>query len=252
MSLSPAEVCVVTGAGTGIGAACAGALAAAGRTAAVHFHRSAAEARAVVERIEAAGGSARAFQADLSIPSGAAALIDEVMAEFGRIDVLVNNAGSLVGRKSLLEITDEFWHEVMETNLGSVMRVTRATVPHMIAQGAGNIINIGSVAARSGGSAGVLAYAAAKSAVVGMTKALARELIPHNIRVNAVNPGVIATPLHDRFTSPERMNDLIRAIPQRRVGTPEEVGSVVAFLAGSAASYIVGETIEVNGGLWMD
>lgn len=250
--MSDSAVCLVTGGGTGIGAAACEALAASGYAAAIHFHRSAGDAAALAERLRVAGGKARTFQADLIEPGGAQRMVDAVMDAFGRIDVLVNNAGSLVGRRGLLEITDEFWQEVMETNLASVMRVTRAVVPHMMRQGSGSIINVASVAARNGGSAGVVAYAAAKAGVVGMTKALARELILHNIRVNAVNPGVIDTPLHDRFTSSERMQALIAAIPQRRAGTAAEVGAVIAFLAGSGASYLVGETIEVNGGLWMD
>jgi 3-oxoacyl-[acyl-carrier protein] reductase len=246
------RVSLVTGASSGIGAAAAEALARSGSQLAVHFNRSADQAASVVDRISRSGGCAHAFQADLSDPDQPNALVDAVLQKFGRLDVLVNNAGSLIGRRSLMDITDDFWRDVMETNLGSVMRMTRAAAAHMISRGSGAMVNVGSVAARSGGSAGVMAYAAAKAAVVGMTKALAKELIPHGIRVNAVNPGVISTPLHDRFTPAAQMNALISAIPQRRAGTPEEVASVIVFLAGDGASYITGETIEVNGGLWMD
>ena len=118
--------------------------------------------------------------------------------------------------------------------------------------GTGNIINIASVAARNGGSIGIIPYASAKAAVICMTKGLAKELIPLGIRVNAVNPGVIDTPFHERFTSPEQMRKLVANIPQSRTGRPEEIASVIAFLASDDASHIVGETIEVNGGIWMD
>ena len=132
------------------------------------------------------------------------------------------------------------------------MRVTRAAVPSMMEQKRGCIVNISSIAARNGGGIGVIAYASAKGAVLTMTKGLAKELIAHGIRVNAVNPGVIDTPFHQRFTSPQQMQAMVANIPQGRTGTSEETASVIVFLASDEAAHIVGEAIEVNGGLWMD
>lgn len=246
------HVSLVTGASTGIGAATALSLAAAGSQVAVHYHRSEAAAQRVVADIEAAGGQAFAIQADLVQPAAAKRLVDEVVARTGHIDALVNNAGSMIGRRKLLEITDEFWNEVMETNVGSVLRVTQAAAPGMIARKSGCIINIASVAGRNGGGPGVMPYASAKAAVICMTKGLAKELAGYGIRVNAVNPGVIATPFHEKFTTEAQMQTMVGNIPQGRAGTSEEIASVITFLAGGGASHIIGESIEVNGGIWMD
>ena len=243
---------LVTGASTGIGAATAKVLAQGGSQVIVHYRSNSEAAQKVVSEILAAGGSAFKLDVDLSHPGSAQKLIDDVLGHTKRIDLLVNNAGSMLSRHKLMEITDEFWDEVLETNLGSVFRLTRAVVPSMAQAGSGNIVNIASVAARNGGSIGIIPYASAKAAVLCMTKGLAKELIQLGIRVNAVNPGVIDTPFHERFTSPEQMKNLVANIPQGRAGRPEEIASVIAFLASDDSSHIVGETIEVNGGIWMD
>lgn len=246
------HVSLITGASTGIGAATARCLAKAGSAVAVHFNQSETEANAVAGQISLAGGKAVTFQADLVNIAAAGILVDKVLQRFGRIDLLVNNAGSMIGRRKLLEISDDYWEQVFEINVASVMRMSRAVAPFMIQQKGGSIINLSSIAARNGGGPGVIAYASAKGAVLTMTKALAKELIGHGIRVNAVNPGVITTPFHQRFTSEEQMAAMVANIPQGRAGTAEETAAVIAFLAGSEASHIVGEAIEVNGGLWMD
>lgn len=246
------HVSLVTGASTGIGAAAARVLAKRGSNVAVHYRANEAAANAVVQQITESGGQAFTIQADLSQLDSAKKLVDSVLSRGQRLDVLVNNAGSMIGRHKLLEITDEFWQEVMETNLGSVLRVTRAVAPSMIERRSGVIINIASVAARNGGSLGIIPYASAKAAVLCMTKGLAKELIPYGIRVNAVNPGVIATPFHERFTSLDQMTALVSNIPQGRAGNADEIASVIAFLASGESSHIVGETIEVNGGILMD
>lgn len=251
-TFSSDHVTLVTGAGTGIGAAVAKTLAERGSYVAVHYRASEAEANKVVEQIVELGGRAFAVQADLARADAAQSLIDSVLSRTNHIDVLVNNAGSMLNRRKLLEITDEFWNEVMETNLGSVLRISRAIAPSMIERRSGAIINVASVAARNGGSVGIIPYASAKAAVLCMTKGLAKELIQYGIRVNAVNPGVIDTPFHERFTSPEQMKTLVANIPQGRAGRPSEIASVIAFLASDDASHIIGETIEVNGGIWMD
>jgi 3-oxoacyl-[acyl-carrier protein] reductase len=251
-SFPPGHTSLVTGASTGIGAAAAKVLARCGSQVIVHYRSNRVAAQQVVSDILAAGGSAFGIQADLSHPGSSRKLIDEALGHTKRIDLLVNNAGSMVSRYKLLEITDDFWDEVVETNLSSVFRLTRAVVPSMTQAGSGNIVNIASVAARNGGSIGIVPYASAKAGVLCMTKGLAKELIPLGIRVNAVNPGVIDTPFHERFTSPEQMKNLVANIPQGRAGRPEEIASVIAFLASADSSHIVGETIEVNGGIWMD
>lgn len=246
------HVSLVTGASTGIGAAVAATLAERGSHVAVHYRRNEAAANKIVEQIEERGGRAFAVQADLVQSESAQILIDSVLSRANHLDVLVNNAGSIIDRHRLLEITDEFWQEVMETNLGSVLRTTRAAVPSMMERRSGIIINVASVAARNGGSLGIIPYASAKAAVLCMTKGLAKELIHYGIRVNAVNPGVIDTPFHEQFTSPEQMKTLVSGIPQGRPGKASEVASVIAFLASEESSHMVGETLEVNGGMWMD
>lgn len=245
------RVALVTGASLGIGAATALELGRSGFTVAVHFNNSECEAHEVVGEIKANGGSAAPFQADLVQPAQCRNLVANVLDRLGQIDVLVNNAGSLIGRRPLAEIDLDHWNAVVDLNLGSVFWMTQAAAEHMRRRGSGAVINIGSIAGRTGGAPGVIAYAAAKGGVTAMTKAMAKELVGDGIRVNAVNPGVILTPLHERFTSTERMQDLVSLIPQGRPGQAFEVAKAIAFLASDSASHIVGESIEVNGGMYM-
>jgi 3-oxoacyl-[acyl-carrier protein] reductase len=234
------EVAWVTGSSTGIGRAVAVALAGQGRRVVVHYNASEGEARGVVEEIEAVSDAAEVRR-----------MVGEIEDSFGRLDVLVNNAGSLIERRSLSEMTDDLWDRVMDVNLKSVYLVTRAVLPVMRRQGSGRIINMTSIAARNGGGPGSIAYATAKGGVSTLTRAMAKELVSDNILVNGVAPGVITTPFHDRFTPPDVRENLKNAIPMGREGTPEETAGVVAFLASPAADYLVGEIIEVNGGQLM-
>jgi len=249
---SLAHLALITGASSGIGAATALEFGEHGSSVAVHYHRNREAAQEIVDQIQTQGGQAAAFQADLSRLEEADRLTNEVIERYGRIDVLVNNAGSLVDRRLLDEITPDFWETVVHTNLSSALWLTQAVARHMKAAGSGAIINLSSVAARNGGSLGAMPYAAAKAGLLCMTKGLARELVSHGIRVNAVSPGVIDTPFHERFTGPERMRALVSLIPQGRAGTAEEIARVISFLGSCEASHVVGETIEVNGGLLMD
>jgi 3-oxoacyl-[acyl-carrier protein] reductase len=176
----------------------------------------------------------------------------EVVDRFGRVDVLVNNAGSLLERRTLEDMTEDLWDRVMDVNLKSVYLCSQAVLPVMKRQGGGKIINITSVAARTGGGPGSVAYATAKGGVSTLTRAMAKELVSDGILVNGVAPGVITTPFHDRFTPPDTREHLVKGIPIGREGTPEETAGAVVFLASAAADYLVGEIIEVNGGQLMD
>jgi 3-oxoacyl-[acyl-carrier protein] reductase len=250
MALSE-EVAWVTGSSTGIGRAVAVALAEGGRRVVVHYNASEDEARAVVREIKGRGGAASLVGGDVSDANEVGRMTGEIEDRYGRLDVLVNNAGSLVERRTLAEMTDDLWDRVMDVNLKSVYLVSRAVLPLMKRQGRGRIINMTSVAARNGGAPGSVAYATAKGGVSTLTRAMAKELVSENILVNGVAPGVITTPFHDRFTPPEVREGLKDAIPMGREGTPEETAGVVAFLASPAADYLVGEIIEVNGGQLM-
>ena len=249
---SGGPVCLVTGASSGIGAATAAAFARRGDRVGVHYNSNEAGARRVVEAIRKEGGRALALQADLSQAESARCLVEETLARCGRLDVLVNNAGSLVARKPFLDLTEEFWQQVMDVNLNSVFWVTRAAAPHMVAQKSGVIVNVSSIAARNGGGPGAIPYAAAKAAITGFTKGLAKDLIAYRIRVNAVNPGVILTPFHETFTTEERMKSMVATIPQGRAGLAGEIAGVIVFLASPEASHIIGESIEINGGMLME
>ena len=218
----------------------------------MHYNSSERQAREVVASIADAGGVAVPFQADLSDRAQCVRLVDEVTARFDRIDALVNNAGSLIDRRRLAQIHEPFWDAVMSLNLASVFWVTQAAAAGMRAHGSGTVVNLGSSAGHNGGGPGAILYATAKAAVTGLTKGLAKELIADGIRVNAVNPGVILTPFHERFSSEERMRSMVSQIPQARAGESSEVANAIVFLASDDASHIVGESIEVNGGMLMD
>ncbi|MDQ3567800.1 MAG: 3-oxoacyl-ACP reductase FabG [Actinomycetota bacterium] len=246
------EVAWVTGSSTGIGRAVAEGLAREGCRVAVHYNSSEDEAREVVNGIEGSGGEAMLVGGDVSDGGEVRRMADEIEDRFGRLDILVNNAGSLLERRSLEEMTEDLWDRVMDVNLKSVYLCSQAVLPVMKRQGRGRIVNITSVAARNGGGPGSVAYATAKGGVSTLTRAMAKELVADNILVNGVAPGVITTPFHDRFTPPDVREKMAGAIPIGREGTPEETAGAVVFLASSAADYLVGEIIEVNGGQLMD
>jgi 3-oxoacyl-[acyl-carrier protein] reductase len=245
------EVAWVTGSSTGIGAASAVALAHQGCRVAVHYNRSEDEAQEVMDQITASGGDAMLVGGDVSDAGEVERMAREVEDRYGRLDVLVNNAGSLIERRSFSEMTEDLWDRVISVNLKSVFLCSKAVLPMMKRQGSGRIINMTSVAARNGGGPGSAAYASAKGGVSTLTRAMAKELVSDNILVNGVAPGVITTPFHDRFTPPDVRENMAAAIPMGREGTPEEVAGAVLFLASPWANYLVGEIIEVNGGQLM-
>ena len=169
----------------------------------------------------------------------------------GQIDVLVNNAGSLVERMKILELTEERWDEVMSLNLKSAFLCSQAVAGSMIQRKSGAIINVSSIAGHNGGGIGAIHYATAKGGLIALTKGLAKELAPYGVRVNAVSPGIIDTAYHKKFSTPETLSSLVSAVPLGRVGTAEEVANVITFLASDNAGYLCGETVEINGGLLM-
>ena len=243
------EVAWVTGSSTGIGRAIALKLADRGCDVTVHYNRNEKEAKEVSERIRASGRDTLLVQGDVAEAEDVARMVREIEDRYGRLDILVNNAGSIVERATLEGTTENLWDSTVGVNLKSVYLCSRAVLHLIKRQGIGRIINISSIAARDGG--GSVAYAAAKGGVDALTRAMAKELAPKGILVNAVSPGRIDTPFHERFSSPESRKEKEQAIPLGREGTPEEVAGVVAFLASSEANYVVGEIVEVNGGLLM-
>jgi 3-oxoacyl-[acyl-carrier protein] reductase len=242
------KVALITGASSGIGAATARVFADLGAKVAIGYHGNPAGAEKVRAEI---GGNAIAIRADVRKGAEIRNMVETVTKQLGAIDILVNNAGSLVERQRILEVTEERWNDIMALNLTSAVLCSQAVAASMIERKSGAIINIVSIAGRNGGGPGAGAYATAKGGLITVTKSLAKELAPHGIRVNGVSPGVIATPFHEVFSTPEMIKNFVAGIPMGRTGTSEECATVIAFLASNAAAYIAGETIEVNGGQLM-
>ena len=244
------RVAIVTGAGQGIGAATARRLAAQGATVFL-FERNARAGAATADSITAEGGRALAVDCDVSSRASVEAAVNAVVAECGRIDVLVNNAG--ITRDNLLfKLSDEDWSTVLNVNLTSVFLMCRAAQQHMVAATYGRIVNLSSRSAL--GNRGQANYAAAKAGIQGLTATLAIELGPFNVTVNAVAPGYIATPMTaataERVgaTVEQHQQEVAERTPLRRVGQPDEVAAVIVFLASDDASYVSGQTVYVNGG----
>ena len=242
---------LITGGSTGIGAAVARGFAEQGSRVAIGYHSSAERAHALVSEIKAAGGEALAIKGDVSDPAACAQIVAETTSQFGRLDGLINNAGLMLGRVNSLEASDEHVQAVIDLNARSIIWVTRAAAPWLERQG-GFVINTTSIAARNGGAGGAMIYAAAKGFVSTITKGHAKELIGKKIRVNAVSPGVITTPFHERYTTPESLEAIRLTIPAGRLGVADDCVGAYLFLASEALSaYVVGQIIEVNGGQLM-
>jgi 3-oxoacyl-[acyl-carrier protein] reductase len=245
------NLAIVTGGGRDIGRACALELAQNGADLVVNYSQSRVEAEKTAQEIRDLGRKAVAVRADVSRKAGVDALVAEALAfGDGRIDILVNNAGGLVRRALLGELSEELLDEVLRLNFTSVVLMCQAVIPHMVKRGAGRVINISSVAAHNGGAPTTPHYGPAKAAVTDLARTLTKEFASQGITVNSVAPGVIANRFHEVHTSPEAMEGLLKNVPLGRAGTNEDVAGAVAFLASPAASYISGEVIHVNGGLY--
>ena len=239
------KVALVTGASRGLGKAIALKLAAEGARVTVNYTKSVDKAEEVVKEIISRGGSAAAVRADITSLPEVEKMVDSLYEQFGRIDILVNNAG-VTKDELLLSMTPEDWDIVIKTNLGGLFNCTKAVAKYMMVQKSGRIINISSVAGERGGR-GQSNYAASKGGINAFTRSVAMELAPKKITVNAVAPGVVETEMSS--TVIRRAKDIILdAVALKRLGQPEEIANVVAFLASDDASYITGEVIRVDGG----
>ncbi len=237
---------VVTGGVTGIGGAASLGFAACGAKVLAQYYGGGDELKA----IEAAG--IKTVKMDLTERGNPDRLIGLALKEFGRIDVLVNNAGSLVARTALADLTDEFIDKVFDLNCRQLVHCTRLAANEMMKQKSGTIINVTSIAARQGSSAGGSVYAGAKGFVSSFTKTAAKELVGYGIRVNAVSPGTIHTAFHTRFSNAEKLAATAKAIPMQRLGTADDCTGTFLYLASEKASgYVTGQVIEVNGGQLM-
>ncbi len=243
------KIAIVTGGSRDIGRQVSLKLAAAGAKVCVNYFGSKELADETIQLIKDVGGEAKAVYGDMTKAADVKSVVEACTAAFGStIHILVNVAGGLMGRKILADLDEDFWDKVIDLNLKSVYLVSKEVVPYMTEGGA--IVNFSSQAARDGGGFGALAYATAKGGVLTLTKGLAKELGPKGIRVNCVSPGMINTTFHNTFTKPEVRTNVAAATPLRREGRPEEVGDLVLYLASDAASFITGESVEINGGTY--
>jgi 3-oxoacyl-[acyl-carrier protein] reductase len=243
------KTAIVTGGSRDIGRAISVKLASEGANVVVNYFSNEADADATLAAIEATGsGKAIKVRADVTKSEDVAKLVAAATEAFGDgIDILVNNAGGLVARKPLAEMDEEFFNHVMQLNLTSTFLATKAAAEHMGEGGA--IVNLASLAGRDGGGGGAAAYATSKGAVMTFTRAMAKELGPRGIRVNALCPGMIATAFHDKFTPDAARENVANSTPLRRQGRAEETADAVAYFASDEASFINGANVDINGGL---
>lgn len=239
---------LITGASTGIGAALSRAFAQQGARVAVHWHSNQTAAEAVLRDIRAAGGSAVLVQGDLSVAGVPRRVVGEGAGALGGLDILINNAGSLVSRRPFLEADDDWIDSIFNLNARAVIGTCQAAVPLMEKRGGGAIINVGSIAGLDGGGPGTGIYGSAKAFVHNLTRHLAREFAARNIRVNTVSPGVVDTSFH-AATPPERMEAMRKSVYLGRLGQPEDcVGAFLFLASGQLSGYVTGQNIHINGG----
>lgn len=246
------KVVWITGSSTGIGSAMAVKFAESGASVVVHGNANKAEAEKTWKAVQDKGGDSLLVLGDVTDRSQINKMVEEINDKFGRIDILINNAGTMVKRAKVEDIELETLEKIIAVNFTSVVQVTQAVLPLMKQQESGAIINMSSIAARNGGGGGAVTYAAAKGAVSTLTRGLAKELAENGIRVNGIAPGVIETPFHERYSTPELVGKMVAAAPLGRAGTAEEIAGAALYLASELSSYVTGEIIEVNGGMLMD
>jgi len=246
------QLALVTGGSGGIGSAIALRLASEGAKVAVHYFRNREGAEETVRRIREVGGEAESFQANLTKVDQINALAAQVQTSFGTsADILVNNAGQMSRRAQLLELTEEYYADMLDANFKSSVFLSKAVLPGMVVKKRGNIVNIASLAAHNGGGTGVSLYASAKAAMLAFTKNIAKEFAGQGIRINAITPGVIANTSNDRFKTEEIRKSIIAGIPLGREGLPEDIACGVLYLVSDLSAFVTGETIEINGGMSM-
>jgi 3-oxoacyl-[acyl-carrier protein] reductase len=243
---------LITGASTGIGAAAARAFAQHGSRVAVHYNASREAAEKVAADVHSLGGEAVLVGGDVTRSADVKRIVAETLAALGRIDVLINNAGGLVARTRIEEYSEEFLHQVITLNVIQVAMFMHEVIPIMSRQQNGSVINVSSIAARHGGGAGAIIYAGAKGFISTATHGWAKEVVGDGIRVNAISPGVITTPFHERYTTAEQLKAMQATIPMNRLGTADECAGTFVYLASDELSgYVTGQVIEVNGGQYM-
>jgi 3-oxoacyl-[acyl-carrier protein] reductase len=246
------KTALVTGASRGIGAATAVAFAKAGcARVLIHYNSGSDEAERTADAVREAGASVELLQGDLGTTEGIAGFAGRLEPQAASVDFLVNNAGSLVQRAKLTEFPEDLYDRVMNLNAKSLWFVSQAVARGMAARGSGVIVNVSSIAARHGGGPGATIYAAAKAAVACMTKGMAKELAPLGVRVNAVSPGTVDNDFHAKFSTREMLDGVVKATPQGRLSTNEDLAEVILFLCSDGARNVIGQTIEVNGGAFM-
>lgn len=239
---------IVTGGARDIGRAISLKLASLGAKVVINYYDNPDDAKETLKLIKQNNGEAIIVQADMTLKANVDRLVLEARKAFGnQIDILVNVAGGLVARKTIGEMDENFWDFLMNVNLKTVFLATQAVVPYM--KSGASIINFSSQAARDGGGPGASAYSTAKGGVMTFTRAMAKELGPQNIRVNALAPGMIATTFHDTFTKDEVRKHVANITPLKREGNAYEVADLVAYLASEESSFITGTNIDINGGL---
>ena len=242
---------LVTGSGHGLGRAIALALADAGADVVVHYGSSGGGAEATAKEISGRGRRSTAIGADVTDPDAVDRLVTESTEFLGGLDILVTNAGHLIQRCKIQDMDADLWHRVMDVNATSTFLTCRAALP-ALTESRGVIVTMSSLAAHNGGGSGAAAYAAAKAAIGGFTRGLAKEVGPLGIRVNSVAPGYIGgTKFHATFTAPDAVPGIVGSIPLGRGGVPEDVAGVVLFLASPLAGFVTGETVDITGGQWV-
>ena len=246
---------LVTAGAQGIGLATSQHLLRAGCDVFVHYHKSADGAKALEAEAKKLGRRCASASADLTSTEGCNPLVAEAAKFLGGLDILINNAGSLVARKSFADSDDDFWAETMSLNVGSVRRVSRAAIPHLAAAaktgGGASIVILSSLAGRNGGGPGSIAYATAKGALLTFTRGLAKEIGPQGIRVNSLAPGLIlGSVFHATHTPPEAQKNIIATIPIGRAGNLDDVARAAVYLASEFDGFITGASLDINGGVY--